>query len=276
MSASTPRALSATALGTSAAFPGPNDACSGWLIQDQDTNLLVDCGTGVASNLQRFLAPEALTAIIITHLHADHFFDLVPLRYGYRYALEPKRGPVKLFLPPGGIEVIRQVVAPLSGDTKGDFFGDVFEVSEYQPGRGLQIAGVSAEFVGTNHYVPCWAVSLSNGDTRVTYTADTGPSAAVAELARGSDLLISEATYLSLDEESPRQRGHLTAAEAGELAEYAGAGLTLLTHMWPHRDRSEALRLARARYAGPMALAETGRHYEAGAASSGDPWRRYR
>ncbi|MSQ28127.1 MAG: MBL fold metallo-hydrolase [Dehalococcoidia bacterium] len=276
MSAATPRALSATALGTSAAFPGPNDACSGWLIQDQGINLLVDCGTGVVSNLQRFLAPEALTAIIITHLHADHFFGLVPLRYGFRYAFESRGGPVKLFLPPGGTEVIRRVVAPLAGDTNGDFFGDVFEVSEYRPGRPLQIAGVTAEFVATTHYVPCWAVSLNNGDTRITYTADTGPSAAVAELAKGSNLLISEATYLSPDEESPHQRGHLTAAEAGELAEYAGAGMTLLTHMWPHRDRNEALRLARTRYTGPMALAETGRFYEAEPASPDAPWRRYR
>ncbi len=268
--------MSATALGTSAAFPGPNDACSGWLIQDQDLNVLVDCGTGVVSNLQRFLAPAALTAIVITHLHADHFFDLIPLRYGFRYAFE-RRGPAaKLFLPPGGAEVIRQVVAPLSGDTRGDFFEDVFDVAEYRPGQPLEIAGLTVQFVATSHYVPCWAVSLSNGSTRITYTADTGPNAAVAGLAKGSDLLISEATYLSLDEEGLSQRGHLTAAEAGELAEYAQPGMTLLTHMWPHRDRGEALRLAQTRYAGPMALAETGRVYEAVSAASDGSWRRYR
>lgn len=62
-----------TALGTSAAFPGPNDACSGWLLQSEAANILVDCGTGVVANLQRFIDPAQLSAVIITHMHADHF-----------------------------------------------------------------------------------------------------------------------------------------------------------------------------------------------------------
>jgi len=65
-----------------------------------------------------------------------------------------------------------------------------------------------------------------------------------------------------LAEESPVRRGHLTAEEAGELAAGAGAGSTLLTHLWPHRDRTRVLALARTRWDGPRAVAETARRYE--------------
>lgn len=168
-----------TALGTSAAFPGPGpgDACAGWLVQSASASILLDCGIGVVANLQRFIDPSLLSAAVITHMHADHFFDLVPLRYGFRYGLDRAGRSTQLLLPPGGAETVRQVVRPLLGDSSGDVFGEEFAVTEFDPWARLLVEDAELRFTAMNHYVPCWAVSLAAPGARVTYTSDTRPSA---------------------------------------------------------------------------------------------------
>ena len=47
--------------------------------------------------------PHDLTAIVIGHMHADHFLDLVGLRYLYPWG-EPAPNPLPVHLPPGGRE----------------------------------------------------------------------------------------------------------------------------------------------------------------------------
>ena len=43
-----------------------------------DTSLLLDCGNGVFGKLRRFRDYIDVDAVVISHLHADHFLDLVP------------------------------------------------------------------------------------------------------------------------------------------------------------------------------------------------------
>ena len=61
-------------------LPGrtPDGACSGYLIEEDDTCLLLDCGNGVFSKLRRFRDYVDVDAVVISHLHADHILDLVP------------------------------------------------------------------------------------------------------------------------------------------------------------------------------------------------------
>ena len=71
-----------TVLGKYGPYPqGENTACSGYLIEDGNTKILVDCGPGVLSRLQSFIDIKTLDAIYLTHLHYDHTSDLLPLRY---------------------------------------------------------------------------------------------------------------------------------------------------------------------------------------------------
>ena len=252
--------MRATALGTSAAYPGPNDACSGWLVEADDTKVLIDCGTGILSRLQALLNPDDLTAVIISHVHADHWLDLIPLRYAFRYALTDRQPPA-LYLPPRGHQTMLDVVRPLGDGPRADFFSAVFPVQEYDPDKTLSIGNMRLDFTPGTHYIPSWAIAVRT-DKRFVYTADTAPSREVADLARGADLLVAEATYLSLAEEAGDRRGHMTAGEAGQLAAYAQAKRTLLTHIWPNRDRRLTLEQAKQAYRGEMAMAETGASYE--------------
>lgn len=249
------------ALGTSAAYPGPDNACTGWLVEERGTRLLIDCGTGVLSKLQRFLPLTQLTSIVISHMHADHFLDLVPLRYAFRYGLKESRPRCTLYLPPGGRASLERMAAAFAAEESEDFFAAVFTLREYDPEGTLLLGPLAVRFAPGDHYIPAWGVAVE-GQGKVVFTGDTGPSEAIVELAKGAHLLISEATYLTTEEEEGSRRGHLTAREAGELAARAQPQRLLLTHLWPHHDPHQVLAQAKAAFAGEVALAEPGRSYE--------------
>ena len=111
-----------TVLGKSPAWQDVDGACSGYLVEEQGCRLLIDCGNGVFAKLRRFADYVDVDAVVITHLHADHFLDLVPFAYALTYA--PRQQPVpvdrwpgtddpaspELHAPPGARDTFRRVV----------------------------------------------------------------------------------------------------------------------------------------------------------------------
>ena len=88
-----------TVLGKSPAWQDAGGACSGYLIEQDGFALLLDCGNGVFSKLRRFRDYVDVGAVIVSHLHADHFLDLVPFAYALTYA--PRQQPVPVAGWPG-------------------------------------------------------------------------------------------------------------------------------------------------------------------------------
>ena len=85
-----------TVLGCSTAAPHPASPTAGFLVEWDTTAVLLDVGQGVIRNLQRVLEPHDLDAIVIGHMHADHYLDIVGLRYLYPWgerAPDPLRDP---------------------------------------------------------------------------------------------------------------------------------------------------------------------------------------
>lgn len=254
--------MRAIALGTSAAYPGAGDACTGWLVQEDGTNLLLDCGTGVLGKLQEQLPLPALDAAVISHMHADHFLDLFPMRYAFKYGIRPQVLGPEVYVPPGGLAVLERMAGFLNEERTEGFFAGSLRMREYDPQEVLRVGSMALRFAPGSHYVPSWAISVESHGRRLVFTADTAPSPHVLHLAAGADLLITEATYLTLDEENPDARGHMTAREAGELAAQAGARRTLLTHVWPGRDLELVLGEARNACPGDVSMAQSGKVYE--------------
>ena len=69
-----------TVLGESPPWPDRGGACSGYLIREGDFTLLLDCGSGVFANLRRHVDYLWVDAVLLSHLHADHFLDLDPVQ----------------------------------------------------------------------------------------------------------------------------------------------------------------------------------------------------
>ena len=102
--------LSLTILGAGPAGPNPGGANSGYLLRQDDWAVLMDCGAGVAGRIAQHVSVNRLGGVAISHLHPDHYFDLVALYYLLKYGearpAEVTRLPI--FVPPGGRAFMRE------------------------------------------------------------------------------------------------------------------------------------------------------------------------
>lgn len=248
-----------TILGNGAACPGPGGACSGFLVTEGKVNLLVDCGTGVVSNLQRHLDLRDVTDIVITHMHADHFIDLIPYRYALRYGLEPRTGSrVRLHLPPDGHRTLAHVVEVYAESET--FISEVFQVNEYDPANSLNLSPLTIQFVPVRHYIPTWGLTIA-GSKKLAYSSDSGQCPELRQVADGADLFICN-IGACLESEITSFWGHLKAAEAGALAREANVKRLLLSHLWPDCKHGWNLGKASKTFDGPVEMAEICRTYD--------------
>lgn len=246
-----------TVIGSEPAWPSANRACSGYLVQTAASTVLIDCGTGVFARLRALLPPEELTAIVISHLHFDHWADLIPFRYYTSYEAQPE-SPPQLHVPPGGIARLQGITEAFDRDT--DFLAGTFRMSEYDPEGELTIGDLRITFELMRHPIETYALRIVTADGVICYSADTGWEPRLAQHAQGSDLFICEANWGADESGGPM---HLTAAEAARLATMAGAKQLLLTHL-PERTASDAVQAAKNEFAGEVEHATAGRAVDIG------------
>ena len=224
--------LRLTVLGCSTAAPDPATPTAGFLVEWGSTAVLLDVGQGVIRNLQKVLDPHDLAAIVIGHMHADHYLDIVGLRYLYPWG-EPAPDPLPIHLPPGGRARLDALATAVS--ERDGFFDAAFTAVEYDPDAEVTIGELRLRFVRGRHYVPAWGVVIDAPDgSRLAYTGDTGPSASVEDGVRGADVLLVECALWSAAHDD-LERGHLTPDEAIELARRADARSAILVHYSPSR-----------------------------------------
>lgn len=248
-----------TVLGSGAACPPAGGVCSGYLLEDGGLSILLDCGHGVAGALLAARPRVDIGHIVISHMHADHFIDVLPLRFRLTRDMAGLAKPsVRLHLPPGGIAAFAAVLSAICFPP--DFLSSTFIVEEYTPGQTIRLAeGASASFVEGVHYIPGCAVRI-DGAKSLVYSGDTAPSERLAAFAAGADLLLCEATLH--EPEAGPVRGHLTPRQAAALAAAAGIPRLLLTHFWFDADRTAACREAQNEFAGSVAAAYDGMQIE--------------
>jgi ribonuclease BN (tRNA processing enzyme) len=259
-----------TVLGKSPSWQDADGACSGYLVSEGDVHLLVDCGNGVFGKLRRFVDYLDVDAVVLSHLHADHFLDVVPFSYALTYA--PRQQPVPghtwpgtdeparpaLHAPPGARETFRRVVGAWGNE---DLVEKAFDLREYDPSETLEVGPLTVRFHEVPHFAATCAIEIASpSGARMTYGADHRPDDGVVDFARGTDLLILEATLPRPEREGPR--GHMTPAEAGEHARRAGAGRLVLTHISNELDPAWARGCAEETFGGPVEVAAEGDVHE--------------
>ena len=259
-----------TVLGKSPSWQDAGGACSGYLVEHDGFTLLLDCGNGVFGKLRRFVDYVDVDAVVISHLHADHFLDLVPFAYALTYA--PRQQPVpvarwpgtdsparpRLYAPRGAGETFRRVVGAWGSE---DLIDKAFELVEFDPAGTLDVGTLRINFHEVPHFTTTYAVSISstNGGGRFTYGADSGPTDELVAFADGADLLLIEATLPRPEREGPR--GHLTPAEAGAHGARAHVGRLVITHISDELDELWAREEAEEAFGGPVLVAHEGAVY---------------
>jgi ribonuclease BN (tRNA processing enzyme) len=256
-----------TVLGKSPSWEDAGGACSGYLLESDGRAVVIDCGNGAFAKLRRFRDYTRVDAVLVSHLHADHFLDLVPWAYALTYA--PRQQPVpvdrwdgtsepgrpRLIAPTGAAEVFRRVTGAWGPD---DLIEKAFALEEYEENSEVEVGTLHFSFRLVPHFAQTFACRVTSGHDRATlvFGADSGPNDHLVEIAEGADLLIVEATLPRPEREGPR--GHLTAREAGEHAARAGARRLLLTHISDELDALSARKAAAAAFGGPVEVAREG------------------
>jgi ribonuclease BN (tRNA processing enzyme) len=246
-----------TVLGASGTWPSAGTATSGYLVRHDGFNLWVDAGTGTLANLQRHIGLQELGGILISHAHPDHFVDLYPCFYARYYGKLGEPG-LPVIVPTGFTRVLARLV---SIDTRVVMRG-ALAFQEVEPGEAFEIGPFRVKTEPMLHLgLPALGFRLEADGVALAYTGDTGPTEHVERLARGSDVLLSEATWQDHDDLKPF---HLSARQAAVHARNSGAGKLVLTHVWPTNDKRVSAEQAAEEYAGPIEAAVENMRFRVG------------
>jgi ribonuclease BN (tRNA processing enzyme) len=246
--------LKVTVLGKSPSWQDAAGACSGYLIRHDGYTLLLDCGNGVFAKLRAIVDYGAVDAVVITHLHADHFFDIVPYSFALSYGVRTDPPSPQLHAPPGAGERLAMIGGSLGDPT---LIGSAFDLHEYNPAATLTLGPLQLRFCEVPHYVTTHAVRISTpGAGDFTFGADCRPNEILPEFATDSELLFVEATLR--EPETFGTRGHMTAHEAGELGHAAAARRLVLTHFSDELDPERVRADGNAGYGAEVQLAAEG------------------
>jgi ribonuclease BN (tRNA processing enzyme) len=252
-------AVSVALLGTKggpAIRPGSTMPTSS-LLRMAGRDIVVDCGLGVTRALcDQGVQLRDLSTVFVTHLHSDHYLELGPLIHTAWTA--GLRTPVTVWGPEGLERSWAAFVESMAADIdlriedegRPDLRGLV-SVRVIGEGVVAGLDGIEVRAMRVLHppLVDCFALSFAGEGRRVVFSGDTAYLPALADFARGADLLIHEAM---LEEALPAlvgrvgngdgrllahlRRSHCSVADAGRIATAAGVGALALHHLIPSDD----------------------------------------
>lgn len=245
-----------TVIGMSGTFPGPASGCSSYLVEHDGFRLLLDIGNGSTGALQEACGLLGPDAVIVSHLHGDHYLDLITYTYARRY--HPDGVPSKLDVH--GPSTIRESVVGAYARDVDELLDEVYVFHPVEREGVRQIGPFEVDLRRVNHPVETYGMRIAAGGRTLTYSADTDECDSLTDLARDADVFLCEASYLDGDPNPPGV--HLTGTQAGRYAARAGAKKLLLTHLVPWGDMDRTLSEAQQGYDGELELAYRLASYE--------------
>ncbi len=250
--------MNVTVLGCWAPYPRAGGACSGYLLRDGETLVLLEAGNGSFSRLAGLVDFRTLSAVVVSHFHLDHCADLFCLRHALKGARRDgsRSEPLALFVPGEP----RDEFERLARDDEA-FAVRTIESLPRKGERGVAAAGsLEIEFLPTRHSLPGYGVAVSGAGGRFVYSGDTAHFPELAGYWEGAGLLLCEATGLARDA-AQLKAVHLTSVQAGELARASRASRLVLTHFWPEYDPAALAAEAADAFGGPVLAAHEGETY---------------
>lgn len=240
-------------VGSGAAYPGrPGIASSAYVIEHGDARICLDLGQGAFGGLAGRFEPASLLGVVISHLHPDHFIDLVALRHYLRYEFDPPRR--LRVVAPAGLAARLDALMDQPG-----FTADTFDVEGRSEGLA-SIGPFAVESRRVTHTPESYAVRVSiagmPAGRGLVYSGDCGRAMELVPLIRPGDTLLSEVAFGP----GPVPVGdlHLDGPAVGELAGATGPARVLLTHLQLRRDPEATVAAVRARFGGPVDLVADG------------------
>ena len=245
-----PPTLKVTVLGCSGSYANAGGACTGFLVQSPEANVWLDAGPGTLANLQEHVCLSELTAIVLSHEHADHWLELPVVYNAIRHYVLCE--PIPVFGTMGTFSLARKMCEDIEESFRCNVISDK---------SSTVIADQEWRWSRTDHYVETLASRVEVGDSSMVFSADTGPEWDITQLGSGIDLLIAESTFLSHREKEKIL--HLSARQAGMMAQHADVSHLVLSHLAPGEEPSRHLQEAGEVFAGEISLACVGKEFVA-------------
>lgn len=236
--------------------------CPGYLLSKGNKKLLLDCGNGSTKYINSI---EELSdiIIIISHLHRDHWGDLLSLSYDsyvlHNLGLLKER--VKVYIPEPDFEekITSIVIDQLTGlpipiitqQAIADYefllnLGEeqFLEFITYNEQTKLKIDDMEIDFSKNPHQIKAYSIRVKDQESTLVYSGDTGfKNNTLTNLAKDADLLICESTFLT--SQPKKSDYHLTTIEAATIAKEANVKSLLLTHFYPTIEKEEYIKEAK-------------------------------
>ncbi|MDQ3107137.1 MAG: MBL fold metallo-hydrolase, partial [Actinomycetota bacterium] len=159
-------------LGATGSYPGPDGACSGYLIRSSSATIWLDAGSGSLANLQRHVDLLDVDAVVLSHEHPDHTADLAGFYVACKYYLQ--RDHVPVYAPAGVADAVYYSGAPIRWHAVTD-------------GSKVDVGGLTLTFSRTDHPPETLAVRVDGDGRSLGYSADSGPAWSLAKLGPGLD-----------------------------------------------------------------------------------------
>lgn len=233
-----------TILGTGSPIPDPQRAQSGYLLEKSGRLLLLDCGSGIFSQLARLHVDWAkLDTFLITHHHLDHMGDLLPLLTARWLMGFPQ---ASVYGPEGTQQLIKQLLEPFP------YVRDhvTLQMTEITAGSVHSLAGFAVSSLALRHHVISLAYKF---DDNLVICGDSEPLPELKEFVRGCKVVIHECSF----PDGQPAFGHATPTALGQALAGSEVDWLLVTHLYPEAvTRSEEIvRAVRQHFAGRVSLA---------------------
>lgn len=176
-------------------------------LQAEGTTVLVDCPHPIQKMMREAaiaaeisLAPADVSAVFLTHLHADHCCGLEGLAF-YTFFYLRRRLPlylhddVRAHLWDGHLAAGMKHLTGPDGAEREMKLEDYFELHSLREGESVQAGPFAVECRKTIHHVPTTALRVRAAGRTVGHSADTAWDPGLIEWLGSADLVVHETNY---------------------------------------------------------------------------------
>jgi ribonuclease BN (tRNA processing enzyme) len=231
-----------------------DNSCSGYLIEADNKNIIFDFGRGSFNNLLKTNVDyRDIDAIFISHLHADHYADLVLLLHVCIY--EPKGmsryKELNIYIPKGTKKNFDFIIKGFNYDL--DFTKTKINFIEYEEKKEIIIGNliVKAYLVNHSDKIDCYGFRLEFGNKIFSYTGDCSFNESLINITNNADLLLID----SSDSDEKNKGTHLSGRTAAIVGKKSNTKHLVLTHVRNYY-KNNVLEDAKKEFSGKISVAK--------------------